>query len=159
MIKRILSGAAPALTLLTLALSTTPAWAEKFYKWVDEEGVTHYSIHAPVNAEAETLKIETPKPAEDEEADSPTSEGPEDETVSEDGNTSDKAELSPEELAKIRREEKANCDKAQKNLYTLKNRTRIVAPDEESGGKRYLSDDERAQWIADSKKVVDEFCR
>ncbi|RJG51352.1 DUF4124 domain-containing protein [Motilimonas pumila] len=37
------------LLTLSIALASTPSLAKKIYKWVDENGVTHYSDSTPVN--------------------------------------------------------------------------------------------------------------
>ena len=162
MIRKILPTATLILTLLALSLSAAPTWAGKFYKWVDAEGVTHYTLHPPTNTPAESLNIKTSKqsqPAEEDDTataantEEDVAEGDEEQAIDE------KGALKPEELAKIKKEEKANCDKARQNLYTLKNRTRITTADEKTGGKRYLNDEERAKWTDDSEKVVNEFCK
>lgn len=162
MIKNILPTATLIATFLTLSLHAAPTWAGKFYKWVDAEGVTHYSLHPPADVvETEALNIKTSKksqPSEEEETDADAVTDADGETTTEEV-TEEKAALSPEELAKIAKEEQANCDKARKNLHTLKNRTRIVSPDKKTGGKSYLSDQEREKWIAESNEVISEFCK
>ena len=146
-----------------LSLNAAPSWAAKIYRWVDEEGVTHYSANQPSDRSTETeiLKMKpTQKPRSNSEENSTEDQDPmdSDETVNADSN--DNAELNPEELAKIKKEEQANCTKARKNLYTLNNRSRIVAPDKNNdGSKRYLSDQELAKWKAESTRVVEEYCK
>ena len=158
MIKKILPTASLIMVLFGLSLISAPGHAKEFYKWIDDEGVTHYSVRPPADAEVKTeaLTIKTP----DTDTASPASAS-ETETASgaEEQALSGRAALSPEDLAKLQQEEQANCDKARKNLYTLKNRTRIISPDEKTGEKRYLNDEERKKWTAESQKVVDEFCK
>src|SRR5690606_33223900 len=48
---------APA--LLMLVLISLSAEAAKFYKWVDKDGVTHYSAQPPAGTSAETLNLRT----------------------------------------------------------------------------------------------------
>ncbi|HHQ42067.1 MAG TPA: DUF4124 domain-containing protein [Chromatiales bacterium] len=54
----------PAAALLALALGApgAPA-AERVYKWVDEQGVTHYSQTPPAGVEATPLDVATGAPA------------------------------------------------------------------------------------------------
>lgn len=66
-----MSGSRSALFFPLLAIAVAlaaPAHAEKFYKWVDEKGVTHYGEKAPENAQSSTVKIgdTTSSDAEDE---------------------------------------------------------------------------------------------
>jgi len=54
----------PALVLmgaLALAMIVSPAAAGKIYKWVDEQGGTHYGSERPVDAPAENLRVNTEK--------------------------------------------------------------------------------------------------
>ena len=157
MIKKILPTASLAIVLFGLSLISTPGQAKEFYKWIDDEGVTHYSVRPPADAEVETeaLTIKTPgQTASEDDSETDMTAGAED-----DEKRSNKAALSSEELAKIRREEKENCDKARKNLYTLENRARIFSSDEKTGENHYLTDEEREQWKTESKEAVEAFCK
>lgn len=46
----------PAFVALALAVSIGGAEAARTYKWVDEDGVTHYSQHPPPDGEAEIIQ-------------------------------------------------------------------------------------------------------
>ncbi len=54
---------APAAALLALALGAGAAAGERVYKWVDEQGVTHYSQTPPAGVEATPLDVATGAPA------------------------------------------------------------------------------------------------
>lgn len=45
-------------TIVFLLLLTTAAWAGSIYKWVDDQGVVHYSDHAPQEDQVEGV-VET----------------------------------------------------------------------------------------------------
>lgn len=159
MAKKIVSLSALSLTLLSLilGLGSAQALAQKYYKWVDEEGVTHYSVHPPQNAEAEALKIKSTPPSAKEESNSNIldSEGSSEQGKDE---LEEKAKLSPEELAEIKRKDKENCEIARKNLYTLKNRARVVTIDEKTNEHHYLSEEEKAERLAESEQAIKDFC-
>ena len=44
----------------TLYFLSFPVFSERVHKWVDENGVTHYSDEAPINSESEVTLIEFP---------------------------------------------------------------------------------------------------
>lgn len=53
----------------TAALCVQPAAADTVYRWVDANGVTHFSDKAPANVKAQAMQIETPAPAPNPEKD------------------------------------------------------------------------------------------
>jgi len=55
------NSAISAIILCTLSFTSSPLHAQTVKKWVDEEGVTHYSDQEPVGGEAEVKDIETPE--------------------------------------------------------------------------------------------------
>ncbi|MDX1610232.1 MAG: DUF4124 domain-containing protein [Halofilum sp. (in: g-proteobacteria)] len=46
----------PAVVLVALALCAAPVHATRTYKWVDEDGVTHYTQHPPPQGEAQIIE-------------------------------------------------------------------------------------------------------
>ena len=52
----------------------SPATAEQIYKWVDQQGVTHYSEQAPANKSVETIRTKSHQ-AESKTPQTPTVEG------------------------------------------------------------------------------------
>ena len=163
MIRKILPTATLILTLLALSLSAAPSWAGKFYKWVDAEGVTHYSVRPPVDADAQTesLTIKTPKQSQAAEEDDTVSTAEAEEVVAdseEEKAIDEKAALTPKELAAIKKQDKENCDVARKNLYTLSNRARVVTIDKETNEHHYFTEEEIAKQKEESRQAVKEFC-
>ena len=133
-----------------------PLHAGKVYKWQDEDGAWHYSEKPPLERPAETLKLKTRKPA-------PESSGATDDTEAApatEGEDEDKKPLkkSPEVLAAEKARRAEDCERAKKNLDTLTHRTRILYDDEEKGEQRYLTEEERQEWLQKSRDQVKEFC-
>lgn len=50
-----------AAILIALSITASPAYAQTVKKWVDEEGVTHFSDQKPVDVEGQVNEIEVPK--------------------------------------------------------------------------------------------------
>ena len=48
-------------TVLILAFASTPISASVIHKWVDDQGVTHYSDKAPVAEDVQSTQIELPE--------------------------------------------------------------------------------------------------
>ena len=120
---------ATTLIVLTSIGASLPAVAE-IYRWVDEDGVTHYGDRPAANAEH--VRIRDGKPV------SPTKE--------------EKAETV--ELAALREEQ---CEMAQSRYKEYSSSDRLIEQDD-FGKKRELSPDERLAAIAKAKSDVDAYC-
>ncbi|WP_461483108.1 DUF4124 domain-containing protein [Porticoccus sp.] len=148
-------------TLLALALCL-PLHAAKIYKWQDENGSWHYSETPPLEGTPETIKLKSKK------SDSELSEEGEEE-MSADSEEQEKGEeeqkekqplpKSPEIVAAENARKAENCEKAKKNLDSLTHRTHIRYDDEEKGEQRYLTEEERQDWLKKSRDQVKEFCQ
>jgi hypothetical protein len=132
-------------SLSCLILSNT-ALADKLYKWVDDQGVTHYSEHPPLNTANEVIKPKTGH------SDPVTYTPPAPAPVS-----AAEAKKAAEAEARAARKDPKRCAEARKNLETLKTfaRIKIMGAD---GQYRYLTPDEQKQKLTESSKVVEESC-
>lgn len=144
------------LTVFAL-MASMATYAEKVYKWQDDDGSWHYSEKPPLEIKAETLKIKVSQP-------SPQSN----ENGSDKGQTeSDTAgapmeqplKKSPEIIAAEEARKKQECERARKNLEALTNRPRIRYMDKEKGEERYLTPDEHTEWSKKSKEDVQKYCQ
>ncbi len=145
-------------TLLAMALCL-PLHAGKIYKWQDENGSWHYSEKPPLEGTPETIKLKS-KNSDSEETDS-TAESDEEAPTETEDNQAEKAPLpkSPEVLAAEKARKAEDCTRAKKNLDTLTHRTRILYDDEEKGEQRYMTEEERQEWLKKSSEQVKEFCQ
>lgn len=145
--------------------------AAKYYKWEDEQGITHYTAIAPSNTASETINTRTGErkaPGGDSENRAPSNNiGPDDQTattnpepdLAQQPATPKVAPPSQQELARIQEEKNNNCKKTQKNLETLTNRPRVRINDRDTGELRYLTPEEQLSMKEDAEKYIDEFCR
>lgn len=138
-----------ALILTTVLLTGMPIAqaAQDYYKWTDENGVTHYSARKPHNQAAEVVSIQTgqrvaiPASGQTGAANSSSTE------------TAGQAVDGARENLK----DPERCKNAQENLETMRTNARVRMR-EESGVIRYLSDAEKAEKIREFEQAAAESC-
>lgn len=138
---------------LLLAMSAT-AMASQVYKWVDAQGVTHFSAQPPQGQQATSVNTATPPPkptpAEAPKA-APTFESiadPEQAAIDE----KVKQEVAAKEV-----ERKKYCEDVRTNLSQLENNPRVRM--EVEGEIRRLSEEERQKRIAEAQKAIADNCK
>ncbi len=145
-----------AVCLLAASVTLVCFAGEKYYKWVDADGVTHYTLQEPADQAAETVQVrkspstpattaaakDTAKPAAAD--DSPPA--------------SATSEQTPEQAAQVAAKRAENCAAARRNLETLDVHARVMVMDDKTGENRYISEEEHAQWRADSERQIAAFC-
>lgn len=136
-----------------------PVYAGKVYKWQDESGAWHYSEKPPMEGEPEVIKFKNKYAGASEETSATDDEGESKPTEnSTEATKKEPLKKSPEVLAAEQAHRAKNCEIARKNLDSLTHRTHIRYDDEEKGEERYLTEEERQEWLRKSKEQVDEFC-
>lgn len=141
--------------LLPLTLLFSAALPAAMYKWVDEDGRTHYSQYPPPDQDYEALEP-PPPPASDagqarQELEGLLQRQDEQRQAREEAA---KETAAAEQQAEQRREA---CEAARHNLQVLTTggRKRITGPD---GVARYLPEEERQAKIAEAQKQIEEYC-
>ncbi len=137
--------------LLTVA---TFAQAAPLYKWVDENGVTHFSEYPPENQSGtESVDIRG--------IPSISGQGNPAAQTSETAAVSSPAQqpLIPE-VEKVENPVKSPelCQQARQNLAQIQTNRRVRAPDPETGELRYLSEEEIATQLANWQKRAETYC-
>lgn len=135
---------------LMLALSAT-AMAGQVYKWVDAQGVTHFSAQPPQGQQATTINTSLPAPRQTPDEPAPSIEEPLDPEQA----AIDKKVK--EQVAAQEAERKRYCEGARTNLAQLENNPRLRV--EEQGEVRRIDENERQQRITDLKKAIAENCK
>jgi len=141
--RALLSAALLCLAPLNMATATA-------YKWVDENGETHYSQSPPAATKAEVIKAPNASattPAPEQKHYSTPAQKPA--GYNQPSETDAKAED-----AAVRAE---NCANARKNLETLKTAESVTVKDK-NGLYHRVSDEERKARSEESQKRIDEFC-
>ncbi len=146
--------------LLILLLSLGQGAAADVYRWVDENGRVHFGDRPPANEAAETTTVET----QDTPPSSPgTAPGSSDRGVTRQrllDQYQKEREAKQEATQKKREEEQRReqlCVQARTELenYQIHPVLYEMAP---NGERRYLSDQERAQTIAEARQAVEHWC-
>lgn len=117
--------------IILLGASTFTA-ADTFHRWVDENGVTHYSKIAPSGRTSETVNVAT-------------------------GTTQATATSTTETTAESSTDviQSQWCQQHKKNLAILKNKNRVQREDPESGEMHILTESERAKMIQQIEAQLD----
>lgn len=130
------------------------ALANEVYKWVDDDGTTHFSAQPPIDRPYEIITpsagrvgtVDPTAPRENRDDPADTSGGvPEMPEI-------EVREPDPEEVAQ-------RCEQARENLFWLTERRRVSVRDEETGEETWLDDDQRLDMIDETEAVLREHCR
>ncbi|QYK04261.1 DUF4124 domain-containing protein [Shewanella zhangzhouensis] len=139
--------------LIPLLLVCGISQAATIYKWVDKNGVTHFSEQPPPDeTQTQTLNAAElePKPIG---FDSPKPIPKNDETVSDEQKNADLVRQQNADQAD------AICEQAKQNLDVLSNFSRVTRKDDSTGEPVMMSDEERETALSDAKKRISLFCK
>lgn len=144
------------LTCLALACLVTagPAFADKYFKWTDAKGVTHYSDAPPPPDAASTgeVKVTTRLPSDSESA-VERLEKQRAETLK-----NLNAPATAAVPAKVDKSQYAErCKQLRANLQTMQNSGRVKEQDEK-GETRVLTEEEKKQRMDDAERQIKAFC-
>ncbi|MEZ5524875.1 MAG: DUF4124 domain-containing protein [Pseudomonadales bacterium] len=130
--------------------------AGQVYKWVDEEGVTHYGERAPADKDYSLVKTYGEVPAaEAKKAQQRLEQQREAEKTSVQQKASyEEQQKIAEEQAKIRAE---NCRGAQSNLKAIQENARVRILGED-GEFRFLTEQEIQEKKQEAEKMIEENC-
>lgn len=126
------------------------------YKWVDEDGKTHYGSKRPETSQAEKLKIKVKEPVipakakEDEKGSKKDGE--------KEGDKTKPAAKEPEAPKIAAKEKRRLCNQAKTDLQRIQARGRIRQKDAD-GNARYLTPQERGRLIQNAKNDIKQYCR
>lgn len=144
------------LTCLALACLVTagPAFADKYFKWTDAKGVTHYSDAPPPPDAASTgeVKVTTRLPSDSESA-VERLEKQRAETLK--NLNAPATAAAPAKVDKSQYTER--CKQLRANLQTMQNSGRVKEQDEK-GETRVLTEEEKKQRMDDAERQIKAFC-
>ncbi len=138
-----------ALFVISLSLIPLLAQAESIYRWVDDEGVTHFTAHPPKNRQSESVHTQTghSEPV-DYSSQYSGRAGSDNSQAQSEG--SDSERLSQQELDEA-------CQTARQNLEVLERGGRI-AIETDDGSPRYLDSDEREERAETARQIMENAC-
>ncbi len=144
------------ITWLTLALFiAATANAAKVYKWVDEEGITHYDEQAPKGKDYQQITTSGAPPSDSAKAQKKLAENREQNATKKETQLDFETQKKMrDEQARVRQE---NCKNAQANLTTLKQNARIRMLGED-GEFHYLSEEDKQKQMENAQAIIDDNC-
>jgi hypothetical protein len=150
---------AAGLTLLACLAAGNPAAATEIHRWVDENGVVHFSDVRPASIPSNTLEIADPEPASapaapPEPADGDAADAPL--SVAEQRRQAIRERR--EALAAERQETTEWCDRHRQRLEQMEPARRVFYTDE-NGEQVRMDDDLRMGLIEESKTFLSENCQ
>lgn len=141
------------------ALLTTPVMAAQYYKWIDENGVTHYSeTPPPVTAKnTSEVKVQTKSPSGA--AAATESLQKQREAVSK--SLSEREKAATQEATSSTKVNKAEyaerCKQYKSNLEAMESHGRVTETDSK-GEKRVLTDEEKNKRMDETRRQIKAFC-
>ena len=133
--------------LMALSFSGT-SQAAQIYKWVDDQGITHFDAQPPPGRPTQQIDIQRP----------PAARTPDDSKPAIDGQAEQRA-IDNEVKKKVAQEEGRRADDCRilrTNLAQLQNNPRVREQFE--GGLKRLSEDERQGRISETQKAINDYC-
>jgi hypothetical protein len=140
------------LLALTLCVAVA-AQATRFYKWVDEEGVVHYSDSPPAHGRFEQIETREP-PSTFEELEALNQENDE-EDADQEAEPRPTAPAAPQSAAEARR---MNCQNARSNLETMTSFDTIQMDLDGDGELETLTEAQVQEQIERMRTQVERFC-
>ena len=132
----------------------------KIYKWVDAQGVVHYSKDKPENVPTSVVKIyksKSTEPKNTEKDEKATTAQDDEKLTPEQQATKEYNEKERQRVQEVQNRE--NCKIAQKNLKTLQNAGRIQKTNPATGETFYVDNPERENMLALTKKRIQDLCQ
>lgn len=143
------------LLLTSLLLISTILSAGKFYKWVDENGVTHYTAEPPKKGEGKVVNTGAQKSSSKAAGEKKLKDLKDSEAANK--QKQEEKEQFEKELATAKKEKEDNCKQAKQNKIqlTIKNRVRMTMED---GSVKILSQEEKQAQLKKADEAIDEWC-
>ncbi|MCL7945865.1 DUF4124 domain-containing protein [Marinobacter sp. ATCH36] len=135
-----------------LVAAPTISSAASVYKWIDENGVTHFGDRQPTGQQSESVSIRTGKSSE---GSRPSPQQQVEALEEQEAEQAEQRQESAVEEAR-RKQREANCETARSNLSILQRNSRIRV--EENGEMRYLSEEEIEEKRNEFEEIADENC-
>lgn len=143
----------PALALALLG-GAAPAVADKYYKWVDDNGVTHYGTAPPEDGGSEAVRTYGPS----------SDQGKELKALQEQRENAnrarDQAEKQAREAERVTEEPEAvakeRCEGHRKNLDTLENKPIVRVENPETGEREVIDQARRDEMIETTRAALED---
>ena len=139
---------------LLLMVLAPPLFAQQYYKWVDDEGVTHYASEKPKGKDARKVEAHNPPSSSQDQAMERLQEQRK-EAEQQRQAAQESQEQEEREKENPQAVNKENCEQHRKNLETLNKRSVVRRKNPETGEQETLTDEERQAMIEKTKKALE----
>lgn len=133
-----------------LALLSQYVIADEYYKWVDDQGVTHYSSEKPEGREASKVRAHNPPSSSQDKAMKRLKE-----QRQEAAQEREAANQDEEEEGNTAEALKEDCKKHRENLKVLTNKPTVRRKNPETGQMEVLTQEEKQKMIERTKKQLE----
>lgn len=133
---------------------------QKYYKWTDASGNTHYSETKPVDKQTTEIKVSSKQPevvTHNATTDEPPMNSDNEELTNEQKAVAQYNKDEQERVTKA--QNKANCQIAKKNLATLQHTQRVTRKNPATGEYIRMDDSQRINMLKAAKKSIKELCK
>lgn len=131
-----------------LALLSAPSLAAKFYRWQDEQGVTHYTVDPPPEG-IEAQEVRTYNSSSSDQPDALRRLERQREQAAEARETEREERENPAQVFEDR------CEVHRQNLSTLQEDEVVATQDPDTGEQRILDQEERARMLDETRAALE----
>jgi hypothetical protein len=144
--------------LLTLILCCLGAPAQaRIYKWVDDNGLTHYSETAPQGVKATVIRSKSDTSSDTDAAQQRLDKTRKDYEAAASQRADKSSEKATSPKDKVAQDTSEKCKKWRESLDTMTNHNQVRIK-EKDGQLRVLGEEERQAQITQAKKNIADFC-
>lgn len=141
------------IVILSALLLSTPALAAKFYRWTDDNGVTHYTQNPPAeNVQSKEVRILGPSSDQEAEVEQLQQQRQQAEAARQKQTKQQAEELKVKEAPDQATQER--CEQHRKNLDELRNRAVVRSTDPDSGEVITLDAEARQKMIDETLEAL-----
>ncbi len=139
--------------------SNTSFAKQKFYKWTDAEGVTHYTQENPEDLETSELTISNKKAlVKINNSQKEQSKNKIEKETKEGKSYVEQRKERKLKAKQVAQENKEQCKKAQYTIKKYEQKVRMSRIDHDTGEKVFLEDGKRAEIIKKAKQKAKKYC-
>lgn len=142
--------------IVVILISTSVSAEQKYYKWTDENGNTHYSSEKPENKKTNEVKVNTNQPKVSRNIEISNEAETESSTEK---NYLEKHKEKKQITKKITKQNKSQCQKARQIEKKYQQKVRMGKTDIKTGETVYLEDPKRIEIIQKAKKNINKYCK
>ncbi|MCG8316143.1 MAG: DUF4124 domain-containing protein [Pseudomonadales bacterium] len=143
---------------VALALGANSSQAAKYYKWVDDDGVTHYSAQPPNKGEGEIIKVKAGASSDKESAMKRLEERRAKLQQDAENRANPEKDMQAEADRMNTEANKKACETNKKNLKIMTEHSRVRMLDKD-GQARVLPEEERQASIKKAKEFIQQNCQ